>query len=240
MNENNTALTQLPAVNFAPAAAEILSFLRLPEGWHYGRGVPASVDAVFSSLEFFRMMKDLAFGRFEAFPEASGGVLLSSFHGENIVEILFRADGKFDVTVEQEDSFAEIVSAESVDKATALGIIWKIAHSNPSRLFGSSIPGTIVERSVDSKVLPLEIMTTVFRSWSHSVLQRQVVVFANTSLNSTQISQVNHQFTGVSLRQNFHEPSRSFEPHQQQGTSATLSPWVVKTANISTGSNASR
>jgi hypothetical protein len=230
----------LPAVNFAPVAAEIISFLRLPGGWHYGKGIPANVDAVFSALQFFRMMKDLAFGRFEAFPEASGGILLSSFHGDNIVEILFRADGRFDVTVERDDSFTEVESSENVDKATALGFIWKIANSNPSRLSGSSIQGTIVERSVDSKVLPLETMTTVFRSWSLSVPQRRVVVFANTSLNSTQISQVNHQFTGVSPRQNFHEPSRSFEPHQQQGTSATLSPWVVKTANISTGSNANR
>ena len=231
---------RVPAVNWDPVAAEILSFLRLPKGWHYGKGVPASADAVLGALQFFPLMKGLAFGRFEAFPEIGGGILLSSFHGDNIVEILFRADGRFDVTVERASSFEELELAESIDKVTALGTIWKIGNSTPSRLFNSSIPGTIAEKSVNSRVLPLEILTTVFRSWSLVVPQKQVEIFANTFQNSTQTSQVNRQFTGVSLRQNFRERSPLFEPHQQQETTATLSPWVVTTTNIGVGLKASR
>ena len=209
---------------FDPVAAEILSFLRLPKGWHYGHGVPATAECALQALQFFRLMRDLAFERFEAFPETAGGILLSSFRGESVVEILFRADGRFDVTVEQADSFAELESAENVDKVTALGIIWKIANSAPSRSSGSSILGTIAEKSIDSKVSPLEILTTVFRSWSLAVPQRQVEVFANIFPNSIEISQANPQFTGGSLQRSFHERSPLFEPYQQQETTATWSP----------------
>ena len=167
---------RVPAVNWDPVAAEILSFLRLPKGWHYGKGVPASADAVLGALQFFPLMKGLAFGRFEAFPEIGGGILLSSFHGDNIVEILFRADGRFDVTVERASSFEELESAESIDKVTALGTIWKIGNSTPSRLFNSSIPGTIAEKSVDSRVL-------AFRNFDDGLSVVEPCCAAKTSRN---------------------------------------------------------
>jgi hypothetical protein len=66
---------------------KIKSFTRLPTGWYYGEGVPASSNTVETVLELVKYAKGRMFFEFEAFPGANGEIMLSIYWGNFILDL---------------------------------------------------------------------------------------------------------------------------------------------------------
>jgi hypothetical protein len=81
---------------------KIRSFSRLPQGWYYGEGVPASEEVIETSLELYKWARELLFFEFEAFPGANGEVLLGIYKGNYVLDLIVEPDLSVTATLEKD------------------------------------------------------------------------------------------------------------------------------------------
>jgi hypothetical protein len=70
-----------------PLAEKLFSFLRLPDGWHYGRGFAPSGPVVLSALYVTSMLRDLGATNVEVFPGVNGTVLVSAYSAQICIDV---------------------------------------------------------------------------------------------------------------------------------------------------------
>src|SRR6266568_6227153 len=102
---------QLPAssVNITighRTADKIRDFLRLTDGWHYGRGDAPAPDIVSESLRIHSMMVAAGFRDTDAFPGIDGEVLLTAYQDSHYIEIMVEIDARVTFTHELNDVVA--------------------------------------------------------------------------------------------------------------------------------------
>lgn len=181
-------------------SALIRSFERLPSGWHYGEGRGATKLATKSALAIHRALANRA-DEVEAFPDISGGILLSGYCGDETLEAFCHRDGAVkvlheidgEVVYEQDD-----VSVSEVTKYVER-LLWKLMKWQSVRSSGYFIQDTSAEQRGDLQVWRSRIpqRTAVSRSSIPTVLRRIAERNANTYLPSiTPKSRETQQYFG--------------------------------------------
>lgn len=91
---------------------EILSFLSLPDGWHYGSGYAPLQATVDSAISIVNMFRKFDFESLEVFPDSDGGILVAAYHGGVTIDVLCNPDGAFDFVFEMDED--EVDSKEDL------------------------------------------------------------------------------------------------------------------------------
>ncbi|WP_155774367.1 MULTISPECIES: hypothetical protein [Burkholderia] len=97
---------------------KIISFARLPDGWHFGRGrAPASM-ALVGALNLVKAGVRNGLWRANAFPGSEGSVLVSFRHGDNLIET--EVDARYQVTFSYDVADDEIEFEEGMSVSQAI------------------------------------------------------------------------------------------------------------------------
>ncbi len=111
------------------ARRQILSFAQLPKGWHYGGGNPAGADTVKLALKVSLLFVEHGAGEIEAFPDVEGGILVSGYRGEDLVDVFCGTNGRLDLLHERNGE--SLYEKENVDLDEAGAFIecleWKLS-----------------------------------------------------------------------------------------------------------------
>lgn len=98
--------------------SEILSFLRLPQGWDFGMGDPIDRRVVDIAVKIHEIgvIERL---QTEATPEVDGGITLTFVSGENCLDVRINQGMTFDITIENGigPDYQEILHRENVSLA---------------------------------------------------------------------------------------------------------------------------
>ena len=76
-----------------PIVNRIHSFLQLQEGWHYGEGRNATQEAIDLALDINSLLLEYGADEIEVFPDTDGGILVSGYHEDHMIEILCSPQG---------------------------------------------------------------------------------------------------------------------------------------------------
>lgn len=107
--------------SYAYTLRKIRNFESLPEGWHYGEGVPASQEYINTAEAILDTARRLGFSLFDAFPGVDGQIQLTIYDQEKYIEITLESDET--ITLIYEIDRCEILCRESLsvfDMATLL------------------------------------------------------------------------------------------------------------------------
>jgi hypothetical protein len=143
MNNDGRVLLSMASTGDA-IEEQVVSFLTLPRGWHYGQGHPPSLRAVIDGLTIISALRAYGAASFEAFPALTGEIMISAYGGSSCVDITTAECGK--VTYVAECHNLEVDARdEPVDWQDVLDTIrtrgWLNCDSS-----GSSTPGTIATK----------------------------------------------------------------------------------------------
>lgn len=102
-------------------ATKIARFQELPQGWHYGRGVPPSRDVVIDALRLVYKAAWTGFSETDAFVGADGEIQVTVYHGPLYLE--FTIDPDEGVRFVREDGEVETARRPNLSLAEALLIL---------------------------------------------------------------------------------------------------------------------
>jgi hypothetical protein len=132
----------------------INSFTKLPNGWNFGEGVPASLIALRQSKNALVFAHNLGIKEFEVFPGIDGEIQICCYKEEASLEITFEVDGLTTVSFEEEDGRQFYKKGLSFDET--IKILKDFAY-NKCRLYGlSTLNCTTVKRKTVSQVWRLD------------------------------------------------------------------------------------
>jgi hypothetical protein len=217
-----------------PIVGNILSFLSLRKGWCHGYGSPVATSAAMNALRFMIALKMLDFDRFEAFPDPNGGVLLSSFHGDDSIEFFFRTDGMFDYAIERPTKEDEI--GDNVDESAVIEKIWELSCQTTRNSSDSFNQFTIVSRSEDLLASPSKTTMEGYLSWNPSADVQQVAHYVSILHGFTPTYPETLRYIGEYQPANFQMGRGSTENAQQPGTTVTTLRLGLQTAITNVGS----
>jgi hypothetical protein len=152
-----------------PLEEELMSFLALPRGWHYGQGRASSFRAVIQSLHVIATLRNLGVSTYEVFPAINGEVMISAYCDGTSIDITTTSMGK--VTFVVENNGIEIAAQDEPTEFSSLLYAidqnrWLTCASSDS-----SILGTIAtKRSGFPQLLSTTRTTPVFQWWSNRAL----------------------------------------------------------------------
>jgi len=183
-------------MEYDPISSKIMSFTTLRRGWHYGKGVPASPVIATIALGLLEDLRKQGVSKFEAFPDVSGGVLLSAYSGNICADVMIRPDFKINLVVEDGDD--EIFEQKNISAEELIGLMgdkrWLSENSSDSFTLG-----TTATRRSDLNLwhLTSPAATPVFQFCSNAVFSTGMVTYANIYGKTTlQTSQATRPFSG--------------------------------------------
>jgi hypothetical protein len=126
----------------------IYEFTQLPVGWHYGDGGPIGKIVCAMAIDLNRHTLALGLLVTEAFPGINGEVMLSVYHGDNILDFTIFPTGLINFRHEVNDE-----DVEAVDNLTLTGAKQKLNTFGITtwNLSDSSTPSTLVGNLANSK-----------------------------------------------------------------------------------------
>ncbi len=181
---------------------KIMSFERLPLGWHYGKGGPASPHMVRRARGILSLFGTIGFMETDAFPGISGEIMVTAYRGKHCVEVTTELDNSFVVTHEfdGEDRFHE-TGLSVLQAASALaGIIGTIVREECDTSSWSTWNITTTTIRDDSKILRSSHPATALEhlSFGKNVASVRAEQYALTSTGITLESVGSLQFFGDS------------------------------------------
>lgn len=199
----------------------ILSFLDLADGWHYGDGRAATQTAVNLARSISSLLVRNNADEIEVFPDVSGGILVSGYYADDILEIFCSADGNLEIEhrVEQDTRFEKdgILFDELTD------YLWRMSWKSMklSDLFTQNI---LANESKDLRVWYSRglLLRAPYRSSTHGVPESEADPSANTLVViTTRPSPDIPSFSGAYQHPNFRKTQDSPVSHHQRATNAT-------------------
>lgn len=140
------------AQDISTTIRKIEGFTRLPLGWHYGEGVPASrLIAQRAVLFLSRPTMVLGSVQTDAFPGINGEIQVTIYHGPTYLELTIEPNGSITFVREENDAETEYqqdLSSQEADERLSQfeREIWDS--------FGSSTTATTIRLSDVLKALP--------------------------------------------------------------------------------------
>jgi hypothetical protein len=194
-------------------------FTGLPEGWHFGDGVPVPQERINKAVRFLLAAHRLGLERANAFPGVGGQVEITFYDGDRMLEITIELDGS--ITIAEDRGQEQIYFREYCSRDDAYRRLWEFSQGicqNSSELFTIN---TTIQRLA---VLPIEHSTleagSHFRWWTVSAQQMRAAAFAHISNGTTVIKLVTQPFTGQSETQSFPQRATLLLRGQLAGMSA--------------------
>lgn len=179
---------------------ELVAFLSLPHGWHFGDGLPASRQAVHAALAMRTVLQASGAQNFEVFPAVDGGVAIAGYNGQEMIEVFCEPEGHFGFLYEIDGE--EKCASENLDMKSALALIRKFAWRTENS-FVSYTHDTIVE-SVDPLIasrFKTPQTEAAFLLSTLSVPLKRTRTVADIFENSIPHQNLGiHQYFGASLR----------------------------------------
>jgi hypothetical protein len=96
---------------------KVKGFVELPDGWHFGDGVPAPRDRIEQAVRFLEFANQLGLGRANAFPGITGQVEITFYYADRMLEVTIESDDSITIAEDQgreQVSFEENRSKRSV------------------------------------------------------------------------------------------------------------------------------
>lgn len=187
--------TTQTTINLTQTEQKIRDFRMLPEGWHFGEGVPPSNERINQALWLHDAAIALGYAETDAFPGVSGEVRVTIYRGQTYLEFTFEANGN--ATFVHEEGGTEI---EYTDNLTFEKAIAKLIETQ-MRLWatsGSYIPNTMIAGKNDFKASRLKIQPAgVSLSSTKAVRLRKAEPFARTFAPFTQPRLAIPQSSGI-------------------------------------------
>lgn len=205
MNSSDFKTLFFDSVDFISKAEKKLNEFRyLPEGWHYGQGVPIDTSVYDRAISLQKFISFIGFTATDSFPGVDGDVMLTVYRGDHYIEISIEKN--LSITLIHEKNDKEIICKPDLDIDKAKYLLLEIARSiwNISALF---TPSTTTGRKGDSPALPLKIQAAEgFQSLIGAVSGTQELQSAITFDDTIHHQyQVNPQCTG-SLMKRYYLP----------------------------------
>lgn len=178
--------------------AKIQSFAKLPSGWHYGQGGSPSRQAISDAVVWSNILTGLGFSRTDAFPGASGEILITAYHGAHQIDIIVEADLTISLTHEYNDE-ERSAGVHHVSVQEAIQVLGKIV----GEIWSTSdfyTPGTSTQTRINLPALPSEMEMAGLQSFGGTAWLRPGQLSANTSGDIILTSGESHPFFGFSTR----------------------------------------
>ncbi|WP_409144370.1 hypothetical protein [Pseudoxanthobacter sp. M-2] len=175
---------------FEPYVLAITGFLRLPTGWHYGRGIAALPEVAWTALEVAGLLRDAGATSIEAFPDESGGILVSGYNTADCVDVFCNPGGYVSLQHTRGDAdVADVSYLQLAELGDYLGgLPWRRKRS-----LDSSIHFISVQNSEDLRVSPSRTQReAASQSSTRNAQSLQAGTFAATSE-----SIMNREFLGI-------------------------------------------
>jgi hypothetical protein len=179
-------------------AERIRGFSSLSADWHYGEGKAISEPIIEAALGWNSALLSFGFTTTDAFPGASGEVMITGYYGPHYIEILFETDASVTLTYEIDNREKKCLERVSTNEAYAAlqeiaGEIWNTS--------AYSIQNTLIVSSISSKAWPSETQVAELQFFKGPVLTQLRLQSANTSGDIITASEANLRFFGSSMRQ---------------------------------------
>ena len=184
-------------------ADQISSFRHLPGGWHYGEGRGATEQAIEAALQTYALLKHHDARAIEAFPDINGGILVSGYYENEILEVFCGDDGQLDMM--HEDDRVVVHEQKNVPLRKIISYFGGLPWAS-TKLSDFSIPSISAGKNSDSLVWHFEIHPTMagFPLSIQSVLDNTVDRNASTwPASIRQESPATLQSFGGSTHQNY-------------------------------------
>lgn len=101
-----------------PTEAKLRSLASLPEGWDFGRGVPADRDCLSQALSLHHSAMETGFSHSDCFPADDGSVMVTLYVSNLCLEFSFEVDGRIVFVLEEDD--VEKRETDCIDLAAAV------------------------------------------------------------------------------------------------------------------------
>ena len=199
---------------------QVLSFAKLPDGWHYGTGIGATAEAVVTALEVGRLLLDHEARNVEVFPDIDGGIMVSGYRDRETVDIHCLPRGELEFTHEVDDELRRSESRVSIDQVEEFlgGLEWSRKRS--FAFYTQPISARSVDASLVRLFKPL-LVTGEFRCSRHDVPWSEAARNANISIGSIRECLDIPVFSGESVLISFQTTATSPPNSLRAGTPAT-------------------
>lgn len=189
----------------AATTEKIREFKNLPQGWHYGRGIPPSDATIENAIELNIEAANNGFTKTNAFPGIEGEIQFTIYPGETYLEFTLEINGSITFLYEENGEEKEYRENLSFDEA-----IQKISNfkeklwassglftnnimtqiRGASRALLSNLPATAAESQVLIKTVPYR-QVQVFASTSRSITWQLLVTRPSSGLSPFNYSLTN-------------------------------------------------
>lgn len=174
---------------------KIDSFLKLDQGWHFGKGVPASEKVADIATKLINMASMSVFDT-DAFPGIDGEIMVTIYHKEHYIEFTVEVDGSITYAYQfgDEDELLEegLTFNEAKMKLDQFSEkIWNL-HESCIVVIGTQKKRT--SRASHSETPP-QVESPLYPS---NVLRQPEGIFANIFANFTNGSHPSPRYTGSS------------------------------------------
>jgi hypothetical protein len=141
----------------------------------------------------------------DAFPGASGEIMLSAYQGENVIELVFELDNSISLYHEKGDHTVLSLPHETseiveITIRRIVGEIWNMS--------GSYTTGISTRKRIDSIDWRSGISKEAGLSFKLIALETPSVSYVNTSINSMSALPENQLYSGFSLKTNYQQVAR--------------------------------
>jgi hypothetical protein len=157
--------------------AKLASFSALPNGWHYGGGQAIRMDVISRAQRMLGIFAEFNIRKTDAFPGASGEVMLTAYTDHDYYELVFAPSGE--ISLLREVNRVEDFSQAGLDENTAA---WQLRELLGDKCItsGCYIRSILTLREMNSKVWHSRIMTEALPSFNESVWIQHHHPFATT------------------------------------------------------------
>lgn len=162
---------------------KIKSFLNLRKGWHFGEGVPPSLEVVDCALKIVNQA-DFDDIKTNAFPGICGELLVTLYQGDVCYEFIINTDLSIDFVEEKKD--IDVRELDGLHIADALNITSKLCEAGWETTLGASKKSITTRKESDSSVSHSAFQATeVSPSLRKIVSTGQAKPYVGTLVSST-------------------------------------------------------
>jgi hypothetical protein len=178
----------------AQTIGKIQSFGRLPHGWHYGKGAPASQAMIRAALTALSTFMALGFPLTDAFPGIGGEIMVTAYKGRHCIELTIEPNNTFTIAHEfaGEDRFYESERSNEqiqIDLAEIARNIEQLEQEKCATSYSSILNATTIAIEAGLQIWPLSHPAAITPERRLSICNAEPIQpaqFANTSISSTQ------------------------------------------------------
>ncbi len=203
----------------AEAIRKVNEFADLPEGWHFGEGVPSRETLSARARNLLIAAHSLGIDRANAFPGVGGQVQVTFYRGPRMLELTLETDGS--VTIAEDARGEQVVFKEAASIEEAFTSLTNFGES----LWISSdlsIGNITILNATTSQVRPLTSAPVNLSLWSSVAVPLLLAApFASILMPTILSRPANLRFTGTFLMQSFPPAAASSKSEVPLTTIAT-------------------